>query len=222
MKKFLIAILLAGSCAIVPSVLAHQTYTVSGDGAVFVSNPGKGALYNRTLAGAPQAFEFDAQTPFTLRVRLLVPEAEGQERDVSAVILNRTDAGSGPVAELEPGGGSWNERLIDPKTRLPYLVGARVARELPAGKYAIRVTSPGNDSAYALLFGTMDDEEPLPVMQGAGDLSTRNTIILGGILVAFALGILFHVRKHDETAVAEEALPKKKVAVRKAPRKDVV
>lgn len=168
------------------AALADQTYFVSGEGPVYVEDPSLPAVYNRTLAGSAQEFAFPVVATGTVRIRLAIPERDG-ERSVSARIVN----GFGdPVVKLLPDARGWRATLIDPRTGR-YLVGAEFASELVPDTYSVRVESPDAEGAYAMVFGTLAGEEDSA--PAAADHRTRNQVIIGAILAVFLGAIVVRI-----------------------------
>lgn len=131
---------------------AQQTYTVSGEGPTYVQNTSKPALYNRTLAGNPNLYQFDLATGGTVMITIAMPDTPESKQDVSAALLRRDDE-ENPIAVLESASSSWDTPFTDSKTGTKYLLGPSLTSALPAGSYEVRVWSSNNDATYAIMFG---------------------------------------------------------------------
>lgn len=187
MNRTLPAALAAALLLLPLAAFADQTYFVSGDGAVYVENPGNAAIYNRSLTGKEQEFAFPVIATGTVRVRLAVPERDGN-RSVTAQLV---DGFGDPVVALVPGAGEWKP-VDDPRTGR-YLVGAEFAGELTPDTYSLKITSPDASGAYAVIMDTLTTEGPSVVPAADEPHKTRNQVIVAAILAVFAGAVVTRI-----------------------------
>jgi len=156
MKKILknSIICLALAAIFIPGIVfAHQPRIAEGT-AVIVTDPEVSKAYYGALSGQPHIYKISSEKSFHLYVNLLVPDRPGQNKDVSADIvdmskpdqifrtLNAEDVFWTPMYE-EYGGDD-------------YFKGPEFTLLVAAGNYEIRVRSANNDSRYALAIGSIE------------------------------------------------------------------
>lgn len=142
------ALLLLLSLALVPtSASAHQPRIVDSRLTV-VEAPDVSKAYYAQLKGEPDVYTIEATEPFGLYVGVLVPDIEGQLKDVSAVILKDGTE----VAVLDGKTFTW-EKFFEPFGYDSYWKGPEYKGQGEAGTYTIRVWSDMNNSKYSLAVG---------------------------------------------------------------------
>ena len=116
------------------------------------------AFYAR-LAGNPQTYSIQSDAPFRLYVNLLVPAIPGIETDYDAAIFRTTDGTEELLARLEGKTYAWRP-FYEPFGGDRYLLGPEYDGEVPAGAYAVVVTSPDNTGKYVLAVGRKEKFPP--------------------------------------------------------------
>lgn len=147
-KLFVFVLVVLGLWASVVS--AHQPKMVVGESTV-VSDPEISKAYYGKLKGEPDVFFISATEPFNLYVNVLVPDIEGQKKDVSAVVLQNGKQ----LVVLDGMNYQWKE-FFEPFGQDNYFMGPEYKAQAPRGEYEIRVWSSNNDSKYALAIGEIE------------------------------------------------------------------
>ncbi len=129
---------------------AHQPQIVKGENTI-VADPEISKAYYGQLKGEPDVFFISATEPFDLYVNVLVPDIEGQKKDVSAVVLQNGKQ----LVVLDGMNYEWKE-FFEPFGRDSYFMGPEYKSKAPRGEYEIRVWSSHNDSKYALAIGEIE------------------------------------------------------------------
>ncbi len=132
------------------TVSAHQPRIVV-ENLVTVTEPEVSKAYYGQLDGSTHTYHISAAAPFRLYVSLVVPDIDGQKKDVSAEIIKDGQA-SEPIAVLNGLDFSW-ERFYEKFGADWYWQGPEYKGEASAGEYEIRVSSAANDSKYSLAIG---------------------------------------------------------------------
>lgn len=173
-KLFLVGLLCA---LLIPSFASAQDANVTN-----VADPQAGAIYERTLKGAPDDYRFNLSAKMLIGVTISVPE--GAKNDVSAQIIKD----GSQLASLDATLAGWDTTYTDPKTGKMYRNGSAITITLDRGTYDVRASSPKNDSQYALRF---EDHlvAPVPPDQQKTSSSRTGYITLIVILLALAMGI---------------------------------
>lgn len=145
--------------------LAHRPRLVDPSAAVVVvDEPDVSKAYFGTLRGRPQTYvvEWNAAVPFY--VGLTVPAVPGAGTHVTATLV---DADATVLARLDGEHARWTP-FFESSARQRYLKGPEVRRELPPGRYEIRVESSAPEQDYALAIG---ERESFPPAELARDFS---------------------------------------------------
>jgi len=129
---------------------AHQP-RIATESPVIVTDPEVSKAYYGKLDGKPAIYRITSDKPFALYVNVLVPDIEGQKKDVSAVVLN----GDKEVAVLEGSNFEWKQ-YFEPFGHDTYFMGPEYKAQAEAGTYEIRVWSSNNDSKYSLAIGEIE------------------------------------------------------------------
>lgn len=141
---------LLGIFVLSESAQAHQP-RITRNRTTVVENPEISKAYYGKLVGEPDVYRIDATAPFDLYVNVLVPDVEGQKKEVSADIYKdgvHLAGIGGPAA-------AW-EKFYEPFGADTYWRGPEYKARASAGRYDIRVASPANDSKYALAIGEIE------------------------------------------------------------------
>lgn len=123
-----------------------------------VPEPEISKAYYGKLSGEPDVYVINATVPFDLYVGVLVPDIEGQKKDVSAVVLKNQPAGEAGGEELAVLDGlnfEWKQ-FYEPFGADTYWKGPEYKARAEAGTYEIRVWSSNNDSKYSLAIGEIE------------------------------------------------------------------
>jgi len=151
MRKLSISIALLSALFLLPSLASAHQPRIVAETPVVVTDPEISKAYYDTLDGEPAVYTIASDKPFPLYVGVLVPDIEGQKKDVSAVILKNGEE----VAVLEGSDFQWKE-FFEPFGHDTYWQGPEYKAEAEAGKYEIRVWSSNNDSKYSLAIGEIE------------------------------------------------------------------
>lgn len=136
---------------LLPSIaLAHQP-RITESRLTQVLDPEISKAYYGKLQGVPDTYVIEATEPFNLYVNVLVPDIEGQRKDVSAVIM----LDGAQLAVLSGTDFAW-ERFYEPFGADSYWMGPEYKTRGAAGTYEIRVSSTNNDSKYSLAIGEIE------------------------------------------------------------------
>jgi Protein of unknown function (DUF2892) len=152
-KKIVELFLLA---VVLPSlVLAHQPRITSSP-VTTVESPEISKAYYSSLKGDSQAYVITSDIDFDLYINILVPDIEGQKKDVSAVILKDLYMQKGrevqSIAILDGTSFQWKQ-MFEPFGYDNYWQGPEYKNRVQAGTYEVRVSSVNNDSKYSLVIG---------------------------------------------------------------------
>ncbi len=129
---------------------AHQPRTVQSE-TTKVIEPEISKAYYGTLTGSPHIYTIESEVDFDLYVNILVPDIEGQKKDVSAVILKDGKE----LSVLEGLNFNWTQ-FYEPFGADTYWMGPEHKTRAEAGAYEIRVWSSNNDSKYSLAIGEIE------------------------------------------------------------------
>lgn len=151
MKKIYLVLLLIFFMPILVS--AHQPRIVDSN-EVLVINPEISKAYYGQLAGVPHVYNFTTDKTITLYVNILVPDAPGQKKDVSAMIIKNGDRQT-PLTTFDGFTADW-ERWFEQFGQSWYFKGQEYKAQVEAGNYEILVWSPNNDSKYSLAVGEQE------------------------------------------------------------------
>jgi hypothetical protein len=135
-------------------VLAHQP-RINTQTETTVINPEISKAYYGQLTGNPHFYNIKAEVPFNLYVNILVPDIEGQKKDVSAAIVKNRNT-EVPLAVLDGINFEW-KKFWEPYGRNWYLQGPEYKAQAEAGEYIIVVWSSNNDSKYSLAIGETEN-----------------------------------------------------------------
>lgn len=128
-------------------IYAHQPRLVTGQ-VIQVEDPEISKAYYSNLEGVPQIFRIGASSPFNLYINVLVPDIGGQKKDVSAIILKDGTQ----IAVLDGMHFEW-KKFFEPFGQDTYWMGPEYRAHVGAGEYEVKVSSPANDTRYALVIG---------------------------------------------------------------------
>jgi hypothetical protein len=134
-------------------VSAHQPRLVSVTPTVVI-DPEISKAYYGELSGSPHIFTIHATTTFALYVNVLVPDIDGQKKDISAAIIKEGDLAH-PVAILDGADFDW-KKFDEPFGHDTYWAGPEYRAVAGAGDYDILVWSSNNDSKYSLAVGEIE------------------------------------------------------------------
>lgn len=143
---FFILVLLVQTIA-----LAHQP-RITESRFTTVTDPEISKAYYGELTGLPDMYQIHASEAFDLYVNVLVPDIEGQKKDVSATILKDGNE----IAILDGTTFAWKQ-FFEPFGHDSYLMGPEYKARAEAGEYEIRITSTNNDSKYSLAVGEIEN-----------------------------------------------------------------
>jgi len=150
-KIFIIAL---GIFIFVPGfALAHQP-RINTQTETTVIDPEISKAYYGQLTGSPHYYNIKTDAPFDLYVNVLVPDIEGQKKDVSAAIIKNRNTEI-PMAVLDGINFEW-KKFWEPYGRNWYWQGPEYKTQAEAGEYIVVVWSSNNDSKYSLAIGEIE------------------------------------------------------------------
>jgi hypothetical protein len=120
-----------------------------------IEDPTLEQYFYGTLNNFPHTFVITQDEAFTLQVEVLVPEMEGSKNEVNGIIVKK-EGRQGRVVEVArmlAKEASW-ESFREPWGGDKYRRGAMYSALVEPGTYHIEVSTPNNDSPYALVVGT--------------------------------------------------------------------
>ncbi len=151
MKYIATIFVIISALAIIPHhASAHQPYIVT-EVPVTVTQPEISKAYYSTLVDKAQVYLIHAPQAFDLYVNVLVPDIEGQKKDVSAVIVKDGKQ----IAVLDGTTATWKS-FLEPFAHDKYFMGPEYRSHVEAGEYQIAVWSTNNDSKYSLAIGEIE------------------------------------------------------------------
>ncbi len=148
-----LSLILAGTAS------AHQPRLVDNAPSIEVRNPEVSQAFYARLSGAPQTYIIRSETPLKLYVNLLAPDGPAFETDYTAVIARKDGPGDEVLAVLDGKIYDWRP-FFEPFGGDHYRLGPEYENDVPAGTYAIVVTSPDNEGKYALAIGKVEKFTP--------------------------------------------------------------
>jgi len=141
------------------TAFAHQPRLVYDRPSIAVRDPEISQAFYARLAGNPQTYHIRSEAPLRLYVNLLVPDIPGIETDCEAAIFRETCGEAELLARLEGKSHSWRP-FFEPFGGDRYLIGPEYDEQVPAGAYAVVVTSPDNTGKYVLAVGKIEKFPP--------------------------------------------------------------
>ncbi len=184
------ALLILAFFVFLPAIAsAHQPRIVENR-LTEVLEPEISKAYYGKLSGEPDVYVINATLPFDLYVGVLVPDIEGQKKDVSAVVLKN----GRELAVLDGLNFEWTQ-FYEPFGADTYWKGPEYRARVEAGAYEIRVWSSNNDSKYSLAIGELeafDGKETLNVLTLIPKLKKDffNESPMGFIVSPFGWGLI--------------------------------
>lgn len=156
---------------LIPGIAAaHQPRIVHGT-QITVEDPEVSKAYYGQLAGEPHTYHISSDTRFTLYAGLLVPDREGQQKDVSAVIVPSQQENA-PIAFLDGLNFEWKP-LYEEFGADHYFLGPEFQKVVAPGSYDIRVGSKDMNSRYVLVIG---ETETFPLLETLNAMTTIPTL----------------------------------------------
>ena len=172
MKTFLLAFLLALPLA----AGAHQPRLVETE-TIDVIDPEVSKAYYGRLDGGPHAYRISSDAPFRLYVNLLIPDAPGAEKSVSAAVID-VDAPDEPLAVLGGPLAAW-EPFYEEYAGDDYFRAEEYVKEDAVGTYEVRVWSTNDQGAYSLAIGEKEEFPPGEIANAIVTLPKIKSSIFG-------------------------------------------
>jgi len=141
------------------TAFAHQPRLVGFEPLIEVRDPETSQAFYAELVGGPQTYHIRSDVPLRLYVNILVPDIPGIETDYEAVISRSTETGEEILARLDGTSYSWRP-FFEPFGGDHYKLGPEYDEQVPAGNYAVVVTSPDNHGKYVLAVGKVEKFPP--------------------------------------------------------------
>lgn len=149
LKKSLV--LITALFVIAPAVaFAHQPRIVE-NAKINVTDAEISKAYYGQLEGESHIYTINSLEDFELYVNILVPDIEGQEKDVSLEIFKNGES----IKVLDANSFEWTN-LFEPFGYDTYWMGPEYKTHAEAGEYEVRVWSTNNDSKYSLVIGEIE------------------------------------------------------------------
>ena len=107
------------------------------------------------MTGFPHTFEIHADTPFTLKTEILVPDIDEGKNIISGIIIKENPEGGRviEIVRLNAKEALW-ESQFEPYGGDSYRHGPLFEKQLDAGTYRVEVHTPDNIEKYVLLVGS--------------------------------------------------------------------
>jgi len=141
------------------AAFAHQPRFVGDRPSITVGDPEISQAFYARLNGSAQTYDIRSEAPFRLYINLLVPDIPGIETDYEAVISRETDGKEELLARLDGKTYAWRP-FYEPFGGDHYKLGPEFDAQVPAGAYAVIVTSPDNAGKYVLAVGKIEKFPP--------------------------------------------------------------
>jgi hypothetical protein len=141
------------------AAFAHQPRFVGDQPSVVVRDPEVSQAFYARLTGNPQTYHIKSEAPLRLYVNLLVPDIAGIETDYEAAIFRETGGEPELLARLEGKTHPWRP-FFEPFGGDRYLLGPEYDEQVPAGAYAVVITSPDDTGKYVLAVGKIEKFPP--------------------------------------------------------------
>ena len=151
MKKLLLAT--AFTLLFPALVLAHQP-RLTEEVQTVVTDPEISKAYYGELEGSPHEYAISSDKDFTLYVNILTPDIQGQQKDISAVIIKDNDS-ENPLTTLNGTDFKWTQ-FFEPFGHDSYWKGPEFKIPAEPGDYKILVSSTNNNSKYSLAIGEIE------------------------------------------------------------------
>jgi len=135
------------------TIFAHQP-RITDKEITIVTDPEISKAYYATLSGKSQVYRINEIKPFNLYVNILVPDIEGQKKDLTVTIVKNGNAQT-PLAVLDGTNFKW-ERFWEEFGRDWYWKGPEYKALVSEGQYEIIVSNRSNDSKYSLAIGEIE------------------------------------------------------------------
>ncbi len=132
---------------------AHQPRITTAQENI-VTNPEISKAYYGQLNGSPHIYRISSAVPFNLYLNVLVPDLEGQTKEVSMVVIKNKDE-KNPFLQLKGVGFEW-KKFFEPFGQDSYWQGPEYKAKVEAGQYDVYVWDPGNDSKYSFAVGEIE------------------------------------------------------------------
>jgi len=147
MKSKLLLVPLFAILFITIPALAHQPRIVDSKDTI-VLNPTVSKAYYGKLSGDSHTYTINVTEAFNLYVGILMPFYEESKKDVSAEIYKEGES----IQVLGGKSADW-KNMFEFFGQSTYLKSGEYKERVDAGEYTIIVSSPNNDSKYALAIG---------------------------------------------------------------------
>lgn len=140
------------------SVGAHTPRFVSVEqhDATTVTDPEVSQAFYGELNDFPHLFEISSENEFDLFAEILSPDIEGAIQDFSGIVILRKRRGVDEVARFSGKEASW-ESFFEWAGGDSYLRGPSFEKRLPAGSYAVEVSTPINKGKYVIVIGKREE-----------------------------------------------------------------
>jgi hypothetical protein len=119
-----------------------------------VTDPEISKAYYGQLKGSPKIYHIGSAVPFNLYLNVLVPDIEGQTKEVSMVVVKNKDE-KNIFLQLKGVGYEW-KRMFEPFGQNWYWQGPEYKAKVEAGQYDVYVWDPGNDSKFVFAVGEIE------------------------------------------------------------------
>ena len=148
-----------------PPAHAHQPRIVGSARLVHVSDPEVSKAFYARLPGTPARYVITSPRRFALYAQMTVPDVRGAHRDWRMDVLGP----DGRLASRRTPAARWKP-FFEPFGGDHYLTGPEFRRTVPAGRYAVVVSRPGNRGAYVLAIGEAETWNPAEAVRALAAL----------------------------------------------------
>ena len=140
------------------TVGAHQprvdTKTVTNiSNPIIVENPEISQAFYGNLKGSPDYYQITSDKPFELYLNILVPASPGLSGNLPSVEV--TDSSGKIILTLNGTNSTWTPYFEEFGGDY-YLKGPEATKNVPAGKYIIKVFNKNNQGKYTLAIGKIE------------------------------------------------------------------
>lgn len=123
-----------------------------------ITDPELSQAFYGAMTGFPHTFEIHADTPFTLKTEILVPDIDEGKNIISGIIIKENPEGGRviEIVRLNAKEALWKSQF-EPYGGDSYRHGPLFEKQLDAGTYRVEVHTPDNIEKYVLVVGSREE-----------------------------------------------------------------
>ncbi len=134
-----------------------------------ITEPELSKVFYGKLDGIPHTYQITSSKPFSLYVEVLLPDIDGVDRQMSAIVVRQAERGVDEVARVTGADTTWDiSKKFFGGDR--YLSGESFNKKVDAGTYIIQVHSLKNIGKYVLLVGSEENIDNTGYFESIGML----------------------------------------------------